>query len=72
VWVAPWKTLQDEHLEIAVEILGGDAAMATEEGIEPLWRLLTVWIVQFSPDTSPAGLVQAPHGLARPSQARGG
>jgi len=30
--------------EIAVEILGGDAAMATKEGLEPLMRLLTVWM----------------------------
>ena len=44
--------------EIAVEILGGGAAMATKEGLEPLMAAVDGLDVQFSPDALASGLVQ--------------
>jgi len=44
--------------EIAVEILGGDAAMATKEGLEPLMAAVDGLDVQFSPDALASGLVE--------------
>ena len=44
--------------EIAVETLGGDAAMATKEGLEPLMVAVGGLNVQLSPDTPASGLVQ--------------
>ena len=44
--------------EIAVEILGGDATMATKEGLEPLMAAVDGLDVQFSPDALASGLVE--------------
>ena len=53
-----WKNCKVKPPEIAVEILGGDAAMVTQEGFEPLMPTVDGLDVQFAPDTLAGSLVE--------------